>query len=170
MPAVISHGLAATFAAMIRWDDFSYAVVESAVEVKLLTVTGPFQAEDYDVGVLFGPFVEFRWCRRRSGLFHTVLIDDRGGEGTPLECVEGDPEFVLWGEPQGGADKPTWYEARIPRIITEYPPALRNKWVAAQLRGYWLKCEVPQPSGEPDTVSSVQLLRCVDLVEAALED
>jgi len=170
MPAVISHCLVPGFSTAIRWSDFAYAIVESAVEVKLLTVAGPFQAEGYDAGILFGPNAELRWRRRRSGLFHTVLIDDRGGDGTPLESVGGESQFVLWGEPQGGAGEPSWYEARIPRIITEYPPALRGKWVAVRLRGYWLKRTVPQPNGEPEIASEVHLLRCVDLVEAALED
>ena len=170
MPAVISCAFAHSFSAAIRWEDFRYAIVESAVEVRLLTVAGHFQAESYDAGILFGPSSELRWRRRRSGLFHTVLIDDRGGDGTPLESVDGDPEFVLWGEPQGGAGEPSWYEARIPRIMTEYPRALWGKRVAVRLRGYWLEHRVPQPNGEPDSASSIRLLRCVDLVEAALED
>ena len=169
MPAVISHGLAPNFSSEIRWSDFCYAIVESAVEVKLLTVTEPFQAEGYDGGVLFGPCAELRWRRRRSGLFHTVLIDDRGGEGTSLESVDGEPEFVLWGEPQGGVGEPSWYEARIPRVITEYPRKLQGKRVAVRLRGYWLEHLIPQPNGERDVPSSVGLVRCVDLVEAALE-
>ena len=169
MPAVISHSLAPGFSAAIRWDDFSYAIVESDMEVKLLTVAEPFQAEAYDSGVLFGQCAELRWRLRRSGLFHTVLIDDRGGDGTPLESVAGESRFVLWGERQDGAGAPSWYEARIPRIITEYPN-LRGKRVAVQLKAYWLKHTVPQPNGEPDVASEVHLLRYVDLVEAALED
>jgi hypothetical protein len=169
MPAAVSHSLAPGFSAAIRWDDFNYAIVESDGEVKLLTVTEPFQAEDYNAGILFGQSAELRWRRRRSGLFHTVLIDDRGGDGTSLESVDGESQFVLWGERQDGAGAPTWYEGRIPRVIKEYPD-LPGKRVAVKLRVYWLKHMVPQPNGEPDVESEAQLLRCVDLVQAALED
>src|ERR1039458_9617415 len=93
MPATISHSLTPGFSAAIRWDDFRYAIVESAVVVKLLTVAGPFQAEDDGAVVVFGDGAEVRWRRRRSGLFHTVLIDDRGGDGQPLESVESDSQF-----------------------------------------------------------------------------
>jgi|SRR5580658_8649296 hypothetical protein len=169
MPAVISHSLASTFSAAIRWNDFSYAIVESDMEVKLFTVAEHFQGEAYDAGILFGQSAELRWRRRRSGLFHTVLIDDRGGEGTPLESVDDESQFMLWGERHGGASAPSWYEGRIPRIITEYPD-LPGKRVAVRLRTYWLRHMVPQPNGEPDVAAEVHLLRCVDLVDAALED
>jgi hypothetical protein len=132
-------------------------------------VAEPFQGEAYDYGILFGQCAELRWRLRRSGLFHTVLINDRGGDGTPLESVDGESQFVLWGERQDGNGKASWYEGRIPRIITEYPN-LRSKRVAVRLKAYWLKHMVPQPNGEPDAASEVPLLRCVDLVEAALED
>ena len=149
MPAVISCAFAHSFSAAIRWEDFRYAIVESAVEVRLLTVAGHFQAESYDAGILFGPSSELRWRRRRSGLFHTVLIDDRGGDGTPLESVGGDPEFVLWGEPQGGAGEPSWYEARIPRIITEYPRTLQGKRVAVRLKATGWSRWFPSPTANP---------------------
>ena len=170
MPAVIAHAQAQAFSDGIRWDDFKYAIVESAVDVKLFAVTRSFRAEDYDLGILFGLDVELRWRRRRSGLFHTVLIDDRGGIGTPLELCDGERQFVLWGEPQTGAGEGSWYEPRIPRVITEYPSALKGERVAVRLKAYWLHHPAPRPNGEPDTVSSIQLVRCVDLIEATLEE
>ena len=163
MTATISHRLGAELAAEIRWADFRYAIVESAVETGLREVSGPFAAEDFETGVLFGPEAELRWRRRRSGLWHAVTIDDRGGAGTPLEELGDAGRFVLWGKPEVGAKPPCWWETRIPRVIMEYPARLAGKRAAVRLKAYRVKQRAPQPEPEGEIEIWTRLTRCVEL-------
>jgi len=132
---------------------FEYGIVESARRTAFLMLPTTERWEAFDNGTLFGQRGELRWRKRRNGLFHLVLILDRGGwcgwkteELTVPSDTEGLPQrIVLWGEPQAGAAEPEWYEPRIPRVIREYPKAWRNHRVAIGLAHYLLSVRVPVP-------------------------
>jgi hypothetical protein len=170
VPSTIISDCVVELRGIIRWEAFEYAIVESADCVRLLTLANECPVpETYDSGILFGTEAELRWRRRRSGLFHVVLIRDGATDGVELEAV-GEQQFVLWGEPEAGSDPPAWYEPRIPRMITEYPSDLKGKRVAVSVKSYRLRVDVPQPCAERREERIVTLLRCVSLVEARLED
>lgn len=153
----------AKFCDLIPWKRFDFAILEAPWETTFLQVTGPLgNAESYESGLLFGATAELRWKRLRGGLFRLVCMDDEGCslDGatsnqslTPIPDAE---HIVLWGEPQTDISTPEWYEPRIPRVITEYPPSLIHKRVCVRIARYKL---------EVDCEPVRHLYRCAQLQE-----
>ena len=125
----------------IPWKGLKYGIVESAVEVALLdlAVTKP-DVKRYDRGLLFGPTCELRWLKRDGGL-HFVYLDDGGtllaGAKVTADVVfEGTDQIILWGKKE--ADAETYYDGRIPHVLT-YPRPAGGTWpvrMAAGIKRY----------------------------------
>src|ERR1017187_4427180 len=85
----------------LPWEQFSYAIVESAAEVRWLEL--PRQKADaagYPRGLAFGELAELRWVLRAYGGYHVVLISDSGdvalpGSGDEADLVPGDDGQII---------------------------------------------------------------------------
>src|ERR1035441_9422662 len=95
----------------LPWNEFDYAVVESAAEVRLLTL--PDQQGDavkYPRGLAFGRLGELRWVLHANGRYHLVYVSDQGDvlrestDHADLETRE-DGQIILWGERDGDTNE-----------------------------------------------------------------
>ncbi len=55
-----------------------YALVESASEIRFLTLAADTALTSFPKGVAFSVDSELRWVQRQSGQWHFVLLDDNG--------------------------------------------------------------------------------------------
>jgi hypothetical protein len=145
----------------LPWDQFDFAVVESAAEVRLLAL--PSQQGDavrYPRGVAFGELSELRWVLRANGKYHLVYVSDQGDvlrestDHADLETRE-DGQIILWGERDG--DTSEFFDGRIPGLLP-YPAGIPGKRLAVWIRYYAVT------EGEPAGAGS--LFRCVGIQDS----
>jgi len=140
----------------LPWDEFDFAVVESAAEVRLLTLPAQQgEAVKYPRGLAFGKLGELRWVLRANGKYHLVYVSDQGdvlpesADHANLETRE-DGQIILWGERDGNTDE--FFDGRIPNALP-YPVGIPGKRLAVWIRNYAVT------EGQP--ARTVSLFRCV---------
>jgi len=172
----ISNWSGPDFLAALPWDLFEYGIVESPSKTNLLRNPRPSQVrpQDFPAGVFFGRQAELKWRRRRNGRFHLVLIGEEGVDALPdAEVVSlcpvqaadcGLPQRIyLWGQPHGALTAAQWYEARIPRLIVEYPPEFSGHRVAVHLAHYTMNITVSVPLPGDAESRTIVVSRSTDL-------
>jgi hypothetical protein len=107
----------------VDWNEFDYAIVESAAAVKFLgSANMAAEAPKYPRGLAFGNSAELRWVRRNDGLLHLVYISETGralwadARQQELRRMPGvQPErILLWGEGDGRIPVALQYPANAP--------------------------------------------------------
>jgi len=147
--------------AVVRWDEFECAIVESPDRIEFVELSAETHATAamHPRGLAFGPRAELRWQRRAKGL-HVVYISDDNetlGEGSdPVDLTEAagrEPaEILLWGEKERGGTE--FQDGRIPRLL-DY-----GRWGALAPEGGRLAVRIKHYDLE-----GVSLYRCVELRE-----
>jgi len=145
----------------LPWDEFQQAIVESASQIRLLTLPqDKGEAARYERGHAFGELAEMRWTLRANGRYHVVYISDRGGclpdftDEADLKAGD-DGQIILWGERD--AETYEFFDGRIPEPLP-YPDRVPGKRLAVRVRHYSLT------EGKPER--TVFLFRCVTIAVA----
>jgi hypothetical protein len=142
----------------LPWDQFDYAVVESAAEVRLLAL--PDQQVDavkYPRGLAFGKLGELRWLLRANGKYHLVYVSEQGDvlpgatDDAGLDTGD-DGQIILWGERDGDSDE--FFDGRIPNPLP-YPAGIPGQRLAVWIRNYTIT--------EGEAGRTVFFFRCVGI-------